>query len=189
MSERIYELQAAQILLKKQRAQGLAALNSLFRSGTVPSPLPSGRYAGKFIAINIVPGLTQATELLAKLWMPWLGKSFQPANQRGDNILTQASYPLARIFAPLYRDYAADQKGTYRAFAFHTYLAPGLLDTDRVVLKIDYNLEKNPSLTVRRVLDELVELGDDFYLGKAYVRWGWRPGQGWRTFAYFTLTK
>jgi hypothetical protein len=55
--------------------------------------------------------------------------------------------------------------------------------------KIDYNLNENPPLTVRRVLDELVELADDFYLGKAHVRWGWRPGHGWKTFAYFTLTK
>jgi hypothetical protein len=189
MSEHIYELQAAQALLKKQHAQGWEALNNLFRSGSVPSPPPSGRYAGRFIAMDFAPGLTQALEWLAGLWMPWLGKTFQPADQRGDNILTKASYPLARLFAPLYRDYAADQQGTYRAFAFHTYLAPGLLDPDRVVLKIDYNLNENPPLTVRRVLDELVELADDFYLGKAHVHWGWRPGHGWKTFAYFTLTK
>lgn len=189
MSERIHELRAAQRLLHRQRSQGLAGLNTLFRSGSVPSPLPSGRYAGKFIAINIAPGLTQAAELLAKLWMPWLGKTFHSAIQRGDNILTQASYPLARLFAPLYRGYASDRKGSYRAFAFRTYMAPGLMDPDRVVFKIDYNLKENPPLPVRRVLDELVQLGDNLYLGKAHVHWGRRPARGWKTFAYFTLTK
>ena len=189
MSERIHELQAAQALLKKQRAQGWAALNSLFRSGTVPSPLPSGRYAGKFVGINIAPGLTQAAELQARLWMPWLGKIFKPENQLGYNILTQASYPLARLFVPLYRGYLPDQRGSYRAFAFRTYMAPGLIDPDRVVLKIDYNLKENPSLTVRRVLDELVQLANNFYLGKAHVHWGWRRERGWQTVAYFTLLK
>lgn len=189
MSERIYELQAAQTLLKRQRAQGWAALNNLFRSGTEPSPLPSGRYVGKFVAIDIAPGLTQAAELLARLWMPWLGKTFNPANQVGYNILTQASYPLARFLVPLYRGYVPDQKGSYQAFAFRTYMAPGLTDPDRIVLKIDYNLKENPPLTVRRVLDELVQLANNLYLGKAHVHWEWRRGRSWQTVAYFTLTK
>jgi hypothetical protein len=55
------------------------------------------------------------------------------------------------------------------------------------VLKIDYDLEENPSLTVRRVLDELVQLSDDLYLGKAHVRWWWRPKDSWQTVAYFML--
>lgn len=173
MSERFYELHAAQALLKKQHAQGWAALNNLFRSGALPSPLPSGRYVGKFIAMEIAPGLTQAAELLANLWMPWLGKTFHPANQRGDNILAGASYPLARLLAPLYKGYLPDQNGSYRAFAFRTYTAPGLLDSDRLVLKIDYNLKENPPLTVRRLVDELVQLADNIYLGKAHVHfWG-----------------
>lgn len=189
MSERLYELQAAQVLMKRRRREGWDSLNRLFRSGTAPSPLPSGRYAGTFVAIDIAPGFTQAAELLARLWMPWLGKSFNAANQLGHNILTQASYPLARLVVPLYRGYVPDQKGSYQAFAFHTYMGPGLMDPDRIVLKIDYNLKENPPLTVRRVLDELVQLANNLYLGKAHVHWGWRPGRGWQTVAYFTLTK
>lgn len=188
MSERNYELQAARTLYTRQRRQGLSALNRLFRSGTVPGPMPDGRYRGKFLAFDIVPGLTQLAELLAGIWMPWLGKTFDSRRQFGDNILSRASYPLARILSPFYRGFQHEGKGSYRAFAFRTYIAPGLMDTDRTVLKIDYNLKENPALTVRRVLDELVQIDDQLYLGKAHVHWWWR-GDGWQTVAYFTLTK
>ena len=183
------ELQAAQILVKSDRAQGLAALNQLFRSGAVPEPLPNGPYAGKLVAINIAPGLTQFFEVLLSSWMPWLGKTFNPAQQSGDNIFTQDSLPLARFFNPFYRGFTADEPGSYRGFTFRTYIGPGLIDSDRSVLKIDYDLKENPSLTVRRVLDELVQIDDQLYLGKAHVRWWWRPAYGWQTVAYFSLSR
>ena len=34
------------------------------------------------------------------------------------------------------------------------------------------------------VLDELVQVSDAFYLGKAHVKWWWGK---WQTVAYFTL--
>jgi hypothetical protein len=106
----------------------------------------------------------------------------------GENIFTNDSYFLARLFNPLYRGFSADSAQTYRGFAFRTYAAPGLFDQDRTVLKIDYNLKENPALTVRRVLDELVQLDDGLYVGKAHVRWWWRPQGGWQTVAFFSLT-
>jgi hypothetical protein len=139
------------------------------------------------IALDIAPGLTQFFQWLTSQWLPWNGKTFEPTQQRGDNIFTKDSYPLARLFNPLYRGFVNDSPQTYRGFAFRTYTAPGLLDTDRTVLKIDYNLQENPALTVRRVLDELVQLDDDLYLGKAHVRWWWQPAGRWQTVAYFSL--
>lgn len=183
------ELQTAQALVKRYRAQGFSALNQLFQHGAVPEPAPEGRYAGKFIAIDIAPGVTQLFQALFSVWMPWLGKTFNPAQQTGENILTKASYPLARYFNPFYRGFKPDHPGSYRAFAFRTYIAPGLFDEDRSVLKIDYNLKENPPLTVRRVLDELVQLSDDLYLGKAHVHWWWRPQGEWQTVAYFALSR
>ena len=180
------ELQAAQALLKRDRAQGLMALNKLFRSGTAPDPSPNGRYAGSFISIDIAPGLTQLAQRLAGAWMPWLGKTFNAAQQVGDNIFTEDSYPLARFFNPFYRGFMADGPDSYRAFSFRTYIASGLVDSDRRVLKIDYNLKENPTLTVRRVLDELVQLTENLDLGKAHLHWWWGR---WQTVAYFTLTK
>ncbi len=178
------ELRAAQARVKHNRAQGLAALNTLFRNGRVPEPSLNGRYAGELTALDIAPGLTQFYEWLTGRWMPWLGKTFNPAQGSGDNIFTRDSYALTRLFNPFYRGIVNDGSKTYRAFAFRTYLAPGLADPDRTVLKIDYNLDTNPSPTIRRVLDELVQLDEHLYLGKAHVRW-WVGG--WQMVAYFML--
>lgn len=183
------ELEAAQALAKRHRGQGWAAFNTLFRSGTVPRPSLHGRYAGQFNVLDIAPGFTQLFQWLANRWMPWRGKTFDPAEERGENILTKDSYLLARLFNPFYRGFVPDGADTYRAFAFRTYIAPGLFDSDRMVLKIDYNLKENPALTVRRVVDELVQLTDDLYLGKAHVHWWWSPKGGWQTVAFFTLRK
>jgi hypothetical protein len=178
------ELETARAQLKHHRAQGLAALNKLFRSGTLPEAPLDGRYRGELIALDIAPGLTALFQAITKAWMPWLGKTFNAAHQLGDNIFTKDSYWLARFFNPFYRGFVTDGPGTYRGFAFRTYLAPGLADPDRSVLKIDYNVEENPALTVRRVLDELVQIDDNLYLGKAHVRLWWGR---WQMVAYFSL--
>lgn len=180
-------LQAARDLVRVNHAQGLAALNDLFRAGTLPdSPLHS-RYTGELIALDIAPVLTPFFQWLTDRWMPWLGKTFDASHQGGDNIFTKDSYLLARLFNPLYHGFIADGPHTYRCFAFRTYAASGLFDKDRTVLKIDYDLKENPPLTVRRVLDELVQLDKHLYLGKAHVRWWGRPADGWQTAAFFTL--
>ena len=183
------DVQAAQRLATKDRTQGWAALNLLFRKGAVPDPALDGRYAGKLLAIDIAPGLTQFFQSLLTSWMPWLGKSFNAAENSGENIFTENSYPLARIFNPFYSGFTPEGSDTYRGFAFRTYAAPGVFDADRLVLKIDYDLESNPRLTVRRVLDELVQLDDNVYLGKAHVRWWWRRAKEWQTVAYFSLSR
>lgn len=157
-------------------------MNDLFRSGRLPEPLPQGRYRGEMLIIRIA-----LLRWIANAWMPWRGKTFRPSQGRGDNIFTRDSYRLARVFNPLYRGFFIESSETYRAFAFRTYTGAGLMDADRKVLKIDYNLKENPVLTVRRVLDELVQLEQDLYLGKAHVRWGWRSAGGWQTVAFFSL--
>jgi hypothetical protein len=182
----ITELETARVQLKRHRAQGLAALNKLFRSGMPPEAPLDGRYRGELIALDIAPGLTSLFQSITEAWMPWLGKTFSISRQSGDNIFTQDSYLLARFFNPFYRGFVTDEPGTYRGFVFRTYIAPGLADPDRSVLKIDYNLDENPSLTVRRVLDELVQIDDNLYLGKAHVRWWWNR---WQTVAYFSLVR
>ncbi|HET6597201.1 MAG TPA: hypothetical protein VFG81_16360 [Anaerolineales bacterium] len=182
-------LRAASDLLRVNRSKGFAALNDLFRAGTVPDSLLDGRYAGELVVIDLTPSLTPFFQWITNKWMPWLGKTFDSSSQRGDNIFTKDSYGLARLFNPLYHGFINDTSGTYRGFAFRTYTAPGLFDTDLTVLKIDYNLSENPSLTVRRVLDEVVQLDDHLYLGKAHVRWWFQPKDNWQTVAFFTLNQ
>jgi hypothetical protein len=67
-----------------------------------------------------------------------------------------------------------------------TRLGAGRVDRDRQVLKIDYDIQGNPGQSVRRVLDELVQVGHDFYLGKAHLQWWWGR---WQQVAFFTLER
>jgi hypothetical protein len=177
-------LDHARQLLRHRRRAGLAELDALFRAGAPPQTPLDGRYAGELVAIDVAPGLTWLAEKIAAGWMPWRGKRFDAAQACGDNIFTRDSLGLAHVFWPRYCGYADDRPGTYRAFAFRTYIAPGRNDPDRQVFKIDYDREANPRLSVRRVLDELVQIGDRLYLGKAHLTWWWGRSQ---LVAYFTL--
>ncbi|MGH2524789.1 MAG: hypothetical protein ACRDH2_19960, partial [Anaerolineales bacterium] len=107
---------------------------------------------------------------LTDRWLPWQGKTFDAAAQTGDNLFTNDGLWLARLMFPGYRGYVPDGPGRSRALQFRTYLGPGTHDPDRQVLKIDYDWDVNPRLIVRDVLDELVQLEEGHYLGKALLR-------------------
>jgi hypothetical protein len=175
----------AQQLLAQDRAVGLARLHEIFRLGSVPSPALQGRYRGELVALDIAPILTPLFTALTRWWLPWQGKRFDAAASLGDNLFSRDVLPLSYVLMPFYRGRIPDTPTTFRAFTFRTYIAPGLSDPAHEVLKIDYNLPQNPALNVRRVMDELVEIGDGVYLGQAHVRWWWGT---WQLVAYFALT-
>lgn len=179
-------IRAAQAMMRRDRQKGLAALDEIFRAGLPPDSPLNGYYGGELVALNIAPGLTQLTGSIAQSWMPWQGKRFSSASGTGVNVFTRDSLTLAHLYWPFYHGYEDDTANTYRAFAFRTYLAPGLADPDRTVLKIDYDRQDNPAATIRRVLDELVQVSDDCYLGKAHMHWWWNR---WQLVAYFMLAK
>ena len=187
MSAAIFrKIGAADSKFERNRVETSAALNEIFRGGSPPSPSLDGRYAGELVMLDIAPGLTQLVNAIVSAWLPWKGKSFGAATFSGDNIFTRDSLLLAHVYWPFYRGYVDDSPETYRAFAFRTYLAPGLADPDRQVLKIDYDLPVNPRATIARVLDEIVQVSDGIYLGKAHMHWWW--GQ-WQLVAYFSLSQ
>ncbi len=176
----------AQSLFKQDRKRGYAALNEIFRAGTAPDPDLNGPYKGELVALDVAPGINQFTEWMNAQWFPWKGKFFDAAHANGDNIFTRDSLTLAHVYFPLYRGYKENGAGTYRAFNFQTRIAPGFVDLDRQVLKLDYDLAGNPSLSIRRVLDELVQIEPGLYLGKAHLHWYWGA---WQLVAYFSLEK
>ena len=177
-------LQAAQRCLAGDRRAGLAALDDLFRCGSVPQP--DGRTRGQLVALDIAPGLTPLLGGLLARWLPWQGKVFDHAANRGENIFTRDSYAPARIIWPFYRHYGDDGPATYRAFPFRTDVGPARDVPDRDVLRLDYDLPVNPraAVSVRRVLDKMVQVADGLYLGRAYVHWYWGS---WSLVAYFAL--
>ena len=77
--------------------------------------------------------------------------------------------------------------GYYTAFRFRTYGGAGAIDTDRRVLKIDYDLSENPEFLIRAILDELVLVVPGVYLGKALLRRGSPISPSWRLVGYFAL--
>jgi hypothetical protein len=169
--------------LLSNRELGLRRLNDMFRKGDAPEEL-TGRLHGELVALELAPGLTDLLTRLTSNWLPWKGKTFDYLHARGDNMFSRDSLRIARVFSPFYNDFVGDGPQNYRAFAFRTYLGPGREDPDRIVMKIDYDLPENPGL-IRRVLDELVRVGEGTYLGKAHVKWWWGP---WQRVAYFALT-
>lgn len=179
-------IHAAQEMFKLDRARGWAALNEIFREGTPPRPPLDGEYAGELVALDLKPGLTQFFSSVASLWLPWKGKRFDAARADGNNIFTRDSLGLAHLFFRGYRGYQGDTSRTYRAFQFMTSTGSGRADADRQVLRLDYDLPGNPALSVRRVLDELVQVADGYYLGKAHLHWLWGE---WQTVAFFTLAE
>jgi hypothetical protein len=179
-------ISAAKSIFERDRKRGFAALNEIFRAGSPPNRPLNGGYVGELVALDAAPGLNQLIEMITSRWLPWKGKFFYEVHASGDNIFTRDSLTLAHIFWPLYRDYKDESAQRYRAFTFRTHLAPGLTDPDRQVLKLDYNIEGNPNLSIRRVLDELVQVDATLYLGKAHLKWWWG---NWQLVAYFSLAE
>jgi hypothetical protein len=177
-------IRAARELARPDRRRAIQILNGVFRAGQPPDRPLDGSTDGALLTLDVAPGLTQAFAALADAWMPWRGKIFDARGASGINRFSTDSLFLAHVLWPLFRGYALGEVDTYHAFSFKTYLAPGLSDPDRQVLKLDYDLSANPSVTIRRVLDELVQVGEGLYLGKAHLHWWWGR---WQCVAYFQL--
>ena len=69
-----------------------------------------------------------------------------------------------RVLFPFYRGVIENDKDTFRAFAFKTSIDAGRVNPDRKVLKIDYNSPENPAFSIRRILDEVVQVKEGIYL-------------------------
>lgn len=78
--------------------------------------------------------------------------------------------------AGYYADYGGRIANTVRQFIF---------SKESAMYAVVNHLHLNkPELSIRRVLDELVQLSEGLYLGKAYVKWYWGR---WQTVAFFLL--
>jgi len=166
------------------RRAALTELNDIFRSGRAPDPIPDGMLHGRFLTSSISAPLDAFGRRVARSWMPWLGKTFDATALTGVNVLTPGARGAIRFLWPNYVP-VRELADRIEAFPFRTRIAPGELDPDVDVLKIDYDFESNPQFPVRRILDELVELDDGLYLGKVLFR---REGR-WAAIGFFTLER
>lgn len=154
--------------VRLDRDAGLRALDAQFSTGTAPMHL-DGPFRGHFLACTVEYGIDRILESVAHLWMPWRGKTFDSETNSGRNIFSAGAGTLMRLTLPNYRPVDLGD-GRCGAFAFKTSLGPSAISAGVDVLRIDYrDVPENPKWPVRKVLDELVEVGDGTFLGQALM--------------------
>lgn len=157
--------------LRLDRALGLHELEICFSRGTTPEGL-HGQLRGRLLATSVGHGVDWPAEAVTRVWMPWLGKTFDYTTGTGHNDFTRGAGRLMRLTLPRYPDLREDSPGRSSAFVFRTSTGPSALDSAVTVLRIDYrDVPENPSWPIRRVLDELVTIDDGLYLGQALLEW------------------
>lgn len=142
-----------------------------FAQGRVPAPLPQGFHPG-------------VAHVLFDKQTPWLGKFFDREQQLGHNIFTPLGARILKFASPFYRQFSRNEDGNTRAYYFKTWVGKGKKDRALDVLKLDYDMPENP-LFIRIILDEVVEITPQQYLGKIHVKL--LPGF-WISIGYFALT-
>ena len=116
---------------------------SVFAAGALPNPKPDGFYQGSV-------GFKTS----------WLGKKFFAENSTGVNVIAvKAKKKSANT----------ESASEVDKYPFKTYTGPGLFDQKLFVQKIDYNVKGNP-FWIKWILDEIVQIGPDHYLGKMQLR-------------------
>lgn len=150
------------------RSQVLAELDRIFRAGKVPDPLPDGFRQGRLLATSTWGPLDTLFRWLGELYMPWQGKTFDAEASTGINRFARSATLPMRLIWPSYAP--IDDVDGVQAFEFRNRVDPGAVDPDIDVLKIDYDFDSNPGFIIRRILDELVQVDDGLYLGKALLR-------------------
>lgn len=154
-------------------------LQLLFEKGSPPKNL-NGFYKGKlelFIPINTIERIGA---LLLMFWLPWYGKNFYYKYNKGDNVIPQYMSLFIRSRFGKRTLFKKETKGMH-VFPFKTHITKALRDR-LSVLQLDYNLPENPP-KVRQIIDELVEIDNHTYLGKAYIK----TGKKTRLVAFFSL--
>jgi hypothetical protein len=165
------------------RAWAIDRLNSLFAEGRTPESL-DGFLPGGLVTPTLWGPTDAVGRRVTALYMPWLGKRFESSAESGINVLEANARLPMKVLWPSYEAEVVTEE-RIEAFRFATRVGPGVLDPDVNVLKIDYDSDANPGFIIRRILDELVQISDDLYLGKAL----YRTKKGWRPLLFFTLER
>jgi hypothetical protein len=155
--------------LPHDRAAALAELEACFLAAEIPQAI-DGATRGRLLTTTLGYGLDSITGGLARLWMPWAGKVFDPEAKEGRNLFTPGFRPVLRMLWPGYDIERPEGDRRFSAFPFTTWEGPSAFTTGGPdVLKIDYEHPQSPWL-IRDILDELVRIGEGLFLGQALLR-------------------
>jgi hypothetical protein len=163
------QVRIARHRLDLDRHVAIETLNRLFRLGTVPAP--DGRYEGELIGLSTGLLSDPFFDWMTRIYLPWLGKTFDAASNTGDNVFVDNAWSRAtgKFGWPEYRVQNETPPHTVRVFPFKTAPGAAVEDEGLTVLRLDYGHSPNP-LPVRRIVDEVVELPGGYILGKAHMR-------------------
>ena len=167
----------------RDREGGARALGELFELGVPPQGI-DGSTEGILVAPLISGPLDRALRGLTGAWMPWMGKRFDAAASRGDNVLADSARWPTKLIWPLYGTRSLGDARS--AFDFETRVERSEDEGPPVdVLVIDYVVvDSNPGFLIKRIRDELVEIVPGANLGKIL----WRNGDGsYANIGYFAL--
>jgi hypothetical protein len=155
--------------LPHERSAALAALEECFRSGATPGSL-DGMMAGRVLTTTLGYGIDSIVIGLARLWMPWQGKTFDPEATEGRNVFTPGFRAVQKVLWPGFDlDWPLGDR-RYATFPFTTWDGPSVFTSGGAdVLKIDYEHPQSPWL-IRDILDELVRIDEHLFLGQALLR-------------------
>jgi hypothetical protein len=156
-------------MLRLDRREGLEGLERQFAAGSAPQDL-DGPMRGRLLATTLGYGLDGPFEAIGRQWMPWRGKEISTEAGEGRNLFTKGGIRAMRPLFPSYQETHDGPTGP-TAFRFTTAVAGSETSPATKVLQIDYrDLPENPGL-IRRILDELVQIDDEVYLGQALMLW------------------
>jgi hypothetical protein len=153
--------------LPHDRRAALADLEACFRDAQTPERIEG---TTRVVTTTLGWGVDAIVGGLARLWRPWQGKSFDPEVKEGRNLFSSSLRSVLRLLWPSYELERSEGPARFSAFPFTTWegtsaFTPGGAD----VLKIDYEHPQSPWL-VRDVLDELVQIDEELFLGQALLR-------------------
>src|SRR5919202_6523610 len=142
------QFRLASVRAGRRRDEVQDSLNRIFRLGSLPEPGLDGPFVGLAITPTTYAVSDPILRLLSSLWMPWLGKRFDAESATGDNIMLPSARLPSKLLWPSYQ-FRSLGDGRYSAFRFRTYVHAGAIDTDRRMLKIDYDWTQNPKFLIR----------------------------------------
>jgi hypothetical protein len=111
--------------------------------------------------------------------MPWLGKKFEQAAQRGTNSVTATAVVLAKFLAPTYRMRRAGDH--WEGFDMLNRVEDSVVSAGTRVLVLDYETIGTNPWPINRVRDEAVQIVPGVYLGAKL----WHQKNGYRQLAYW----
>ena len=111
--------------------------------------------------------------------MPWLGKKFDRAVQRGTNSVTTTAVLLTKLLAPTYRMRRAGDH--WEGFDMLNRVEASVVSPGTRVLVLDYETIGTNPWPIHRVRDEAVQIVPGVYLGAKL----WHQDNGYRQLAYW----